>query len=433
MKRLSIWFAFLLTFVVFNSCLEDKKVKDPISETAKITNFSLKGNDTVKKYVFSINQDSLLIYNADSMPMNTRIDSLYAVIKPKFHKVYINDSIDLYKFDTLWLNFENEIRYTVVAADKKTEATYRLQINRHTVDPDTMVWEGVNSEIFSGVATDERVLLMRDTMVYITHIGGNINVRKSVDGKVWRNVAVSGLPTTIETADCYHAVSSGEKLYMTIDSTLYTSADAAKWTAVETSSTVDRLLYYMDGVLYGVIIEEGSQQLAALEGNTWNMKTTLPSSFPVGGEAVCVGLSPTRTSRVFVLGGIDAEGNCLSSTWSTENGSYWSNLSPGEPRFTPRSHAAIAQYASHLMVFGGRNTGGAVVSDEMWSKDYGMNWDTISVKMALPQMYVRRYDHSAVVTSGGMIYLVGGRASDDTQIADVWRGINYASMPGFKR
>ena len=66
---------------------------------------NLGDNDSIKgigDYAFVIDNDSMLIYNSDSIDYGTRIDSLGFVITPRFSSVYVNDTIDLYDKDKLW-------------------------------------------------------------------------------------------------------------------------------------------------------------------------------------------------------------------------------------------------------------------------------------------------------------------------------------------
>lgn len=433
MNRLTTWFVAIMAVAVLNSCLDSNKTTTEISDKAVITQFTLKGNETVESYSFTIDSDSMVIYNSDSITCGTSLDSLYAIITPTFYKVWVNDTIDLYMFDTLWMNFENPVTYTVVASDKKTEATYTLKVNRHTVDPDTMVWSGVTTEVFAGVSQSERAFHIGEKLLYMAQIDNTIIVRSSENGSIWDDVAVSGLPASVTEADMEHLVSTGTKVYLEIDNQVYSSENGTQWSKMDITGTIDRLLFFMNDNLYAVAVNSDSQQLLRLDNNTWTTISTLPTSFPTTGEAVTVAPSPTGTYRVFVVGGINAQGNYLNSVWSTENGTYWSDLTSGTNQFTPRTAAAIAQYADHIMLFGGHDAEGKIIKTEMWSKDYGMTWQSMdSTKKALPQLYVRRYGLSAVATPDGYLFLIGGRASADTQIADVWRGLHYASLPYFK-
>ena len=85
------------------------------------------------------------------------------------------------------------------------------------------------------------------------------------------------------------------------------------------------------------------------------------------------------------------------------------------------------------MVFGGVNSVLEVVEDvQLYSKDFGLTWGGPKEKSEIGDLYLPRYEHSAVVTPAGYIYLIGGRTSKETTINDVWQGLNYASLPGFR-
>ena len=86
------------------------------------------------------------------------------------------------------------------------------------------------------------------------------------------------------------------------------------------------------------------------------------------------------------------------------------------------------------MLFGGMGQSGEVVVDaQLYSKDFGLNWGEPKEKSKIGDLYVPRYGHSAVVTSSGYIYLIGGSASVGATINDVWKGMNYATLPGFRK
>ena len=79
------------------SCLDSGGTTSTmISDEAKITSFYLYSDsiEGIDDYVFTIDNDSMLIYNYDSIDYGTRIDSLSFVINPRFSSVYINDTLD---------------------------------------------------------------------------------------------------------------------------------------------------------------------------------------------------------------------------------------------------------------------------------------------------------------------------------------------------
>lgn len=435
MKNRFCLFALLLG-VCLTSCLNSSAPTGAVSEEAVITKFYLY-NDSIKgigDYAFVIDNDSMLIYNSDSIDYGTRIDSLGFVITPRFSSVYVNDTIDLYDKDKLFLDFTKEVKITVVAADEKTSADYRVRVNVHTVDPDTFIWKGVNSEVFVGRADSEKALWFEGRLLYFAMVDNDLVVNESEDGAKWNRVEVSGLD--IASMDLNYLVGTEDFIYYFADGELYKSGDGVSWTSeVITGIAVEHLLFAMNGRIFGVTDEN---RIARLDGASWTDLGRLPSGFPIYGAAVMVAPAPSCRERVFVVGGVDEGGRFLSSVWSSEDGSYWSDMTGGRELFSPRAYAALAQYGDGLMLFGGMAQMDAsdveVVEDaQLYSKDFGLTWGEPKAKSEIGDMYLPRYGHSAVVTPMGYIYLIGGRVVSESTINDVWRGLNYASLPGFRK
>lgn len=423
----------LLLMGCLTSCLEGSTSSTIVSEEAVITNFYLY-DDSIKgisDYVFLIDNDSMLIYNYDSIDYGTRIDSLGFVITPRFHAVYINDTLDFYSMSSVVLDFTKEVKITVVASDEKTSADYRVRVNVHTVDPDTFIWKGIKSEVFAGYAQTEKALWFNGKLMYFAVVDNDLVVNESVDGVAWSALA-SDLDIDFASADLNYLVGTEDFIYYFTDGELYKSADGVTWTSeVITGIAVEHLLFAMNGKIFGVTEEN---RIARLDDGMWTDLGRLPSAFPVKGAAMMVAPAPSGKERVFVVGGVDASGRLLSSIWSSEDGTYWSDMSGGKEMFSPRAYAAMAQYGGGLMLFGGVGSDDVVVKDaQLYSKDFGLNWGEPKAKSVIGDMYLPRYGHSAVVTPTGYIYLIGGRASSELSVNDVWMGLNYASLPGFKR
>ena len=437
MKRSVYFFGFLFLLFSATSCLDKGETSSTIiSDEAVITKFYLY-SDSIKdidEYVFTIDNDSMLIYNYDSIDYGTRIDSLSFVINPKFSSVYINDTLDYYNLTEVYLNFTNGVKFTVVASDKKTSADYYVKVNVHQVDPDTFIWKGVKSEVFAGDALSAKAVYFGEKLVYMAVVDNKLLLYESVNGSDWSVVEPIGV--VVEKLDVNNLLATENYLYLFVDGKLYQSVDAEVWTLIECSGKeIEYLLFAMSNKIYAVATD---RSMVRLDGAEWVDLGELPSKFPVEGGAVLVAAAPSGKERVFVVGGIDAEGNYLSSVWSSENGEYWSDMTGGKQLFTPRAYAAVAQYGGGLMLFGGvcqlEDAVVKVVEDaQIFSKDFGLTWSEPKDKSTIGDLYVPRYEHSAVVTPAGYIYLIGGRTSAEGTINDVWMGVNYASLPGFRR
>ena len=110
MKKSIYFFGMFFLMLFATSCLDNAGTSSTlISDEAKITSFYLYSDsiEGIDDYVFTIDQDSMLIYNYDSIDYGTRIDSLSFVLNPKFSSVYINDTLDYYNLTEVYLDFTN--------------------------------------------------------------------------------------------------------------------------------------------------------------------------------------------------------------------------------------------------------------------------------------------------------------------------------------
>ncbi|MFI3297498.1 MAG: DUF6242 domain-containing protein [bacterium] len=431
---------FAILIFAFSSCLT-RDLSD-YSDDAEMVTFYLYSDTTrylysdtiaeISEYTFTVDDDELLVYNSDSIDYGTRIDSLLPIIAPTFLKIYINDTIEYVISDSVYLDFTQPMTFTVYASDLKTYQTYTVNVNIHQVDPDSCVWADRNTTVFSGSSTSENVFYLNEQFSYFATVDGVLYNYISYDASEWEQNQVTDLPTSA-ASNLKHIIASDSIFYYYDNHKLYSSVDGINWSFTATAGDVDYLLFDLNSELYGV--DEINGKFVQLVNFEWIALGDVPYAFPVDGAAVFVGGSEyDGVSRGFVVGGIDESGNYLSSVWSTENGSYWSNLSLGKDYFTPRAYAAGVAYADGLMLFGGYDANGVVTTEtHLFSDDYGVTWTTAENKMIVSSAYAPRFDHSVVYDSDlGYLYLFGGRTSVGATKADIWRGYQYKQLTDFE-
>ena len=196
MKLQRIPFVLMIIVGVFMSACTDTDDSTTTSKTTTITRFYLK-NDSVtglNKTVFTIDNDSNVIYNVDSLPYLSDVDSvipsIYSAIT--LSAVYLNDTTLYTGKDTL--DFTKPVKITTIATDKKTTRTYTVKVNVHQVDPDLYEWEGIKSEIYQGATVEQKALLFSNTMHLFVKTTTEFKRYESVDGKSWTGSTVTGLP-----------------------------------------------------------------------------------------------------------------------------------------------------------------------------------------------------------------------------------------------
>lgn len=434
MKKAVIVLFFGVVVGAMLSCQETKKTT--ISEDAVIKSFYLisKHTTAAKSYVFTIDEEAKEIYNKDSMAFGIVPDSFAIVMTPTFKSAEL-DGETMYAKDTVWVDLSSERVLTVTAKDGKTKQSYKIKVNIHQVDPDSFIWRQMDMEMVE--VEESKAVMTEDGIVVLGKASGSILAAQSENGESWNALEVSGLEDAGDDLDIQHAVVHNGEICMMSGMDLYMSDQGTQWYKETTSSSIgfEHLLFSLRGDLYA--LGEGSKILK-LNGNEWEVTAELEAGFPVIGEAVCVGNSPSGLERALVMGGIDADGNYLSNVWSTENGWYWVKLNLRDSVFTPRANAAIVDYANGILMVGGEDADSLVETSYLYSLDCGMNWyrvdsmfhvDTANVKQ---ELYSRRHSTSLVADKKGNVYIIGGQNKEGI-LRDVWKGLNWGSIPGFKR
>ena len=420
-----------ITVALFVSAFTENKNDPTASSTTSITKFSLKSIKvpTLNKTVFTIDNVTSTIYNVDSLPYLSDIDSLIPTIYgATLSSVYINDTLLYSGKDTL--DFTKTVTLKSTATDKTSTQTYVVKVNVHQVNPDLYLWEGVKSEIYQGATTQQKAILFNNKLTLLVKTTTDIKLYESFNGEAWTESAVTGLPFA---SDLNGLTATKDEIVLLHEQDLYSSTNGKIWSK-KTSSAVQlhRLLFYMNDKCYALGSTDGTNTVIFQSEDyiTWENLGVIPEKFPITGFGVCVDAAPSGKMRAFLIGGKDSSGNLLSSVWSTENGSYWANLTAEKAWFPAREYASVVQYGEALMLIGGSN-GTETLTDKQWlSTDYGLTWKVANEQTKLPDLCIPRFGQSVLIDQENYIYIVGGQTSS-TFLRDVWKGRKNSSIPGF--
>ncbi|MDR1591274.1 MAG: DUF6242 domain-containing protein [Prevotellaceae bacterium] len=413
----------LLTSVCLTgvSCLNTEETG--ISSNPNIITFSLAnaGQGTFGTQTFTIDNTNNVIYNVDSLPYQSQLDSvIVTVVGESLSAVIINDSIVFTTNDTL--NLSELVTIQTVAQDGETVKTYSLDLRIHQIDPYLYIWTGINSQVYTGAVTVEKLVHFNgELLLFVDEGNDHIALHRSADGITWTASTVSGLPAAF---DIRYIVKFSEQLIALHNNVAYFSTDGQTWNTRPASGVaVSNLLFAMNDKLYA-LGGSGSALFVAEADSTLAFTGIgeLPSPFPITGAGIYVGTSQSGVPRVFVVGGKDGNGALLNTVWSSENGRYWANLASNGVPFTPREGVAVVQYDSLLMLFGGRDASG-LANDIQWvSRSFGITWTLPQDKETISSLFVPRYDAQIAVNEEKYtIFIVSGRTSVGF-IKDVWRG-----------
>lgn len=418
-----------IAFGLTTACTKEENTTT-VSSDATLSTFYVSHDSlpALKKTKFIIDNDSNIIYNTDSLPYLTPLHELTPTIYGNtLNSIVINDTTTYTGKDTI--DFTKPVTITTTATDGESTRTYIVRVCAHQIDPDLYNWQGVNSELFADpTVMQQKTVIYHKQLLHFARNATDIALFVSTDGKQWTNATVTGLPATTDL----DGIVATDSCLLAIDgNTLYQATAPTTWTARASGLPVSRLAFDMNRQLFAIGQSATMRCLfASSDLTTWNNVGNLPNDFPDSDFAVCVDAEPSGKYRAFVVGGKKSDGTILGTVWSSADGSYWANLSAAKEWFAPRYGATVVQYADQLLLIGGADDNGPRADKQWYSPDFGLTWDTVAAKDALPDLWLTRHGHSTVVDSENYIYIVGGQTAT-TILSDVWKGRKNSEAPGF--
>lgn len=433
MRKLMSSFLFLSLVLFLTSCdLDRNTTENEASTDAKITAFGIY-NDSIpalKTTYFKVDQDAKTIANEDSIEYGSPLDTCYVALRSIAGKITIGDKLYAGKKDTLRFDFRKPQDIVTVALDGETTLTYKLTVNVHHVDPDTMIWKPIVSQIIASTPLQEGSTYFNNKAFYYYKDNTGVHAQTSPKGKTWTTATVSGLDAAVNLR---HVVVYKDKVLLAHNDQLYTSTDGLAFTAQAINGVqVNHLLYTLNDKVYG--LQQVGTTLSLVESadlSTWTQIVELPSKFPIQGAAVTVCQSASGKMRVNIFGGKDVDGNLLNSMWATENNTYWANLMSGS-QLAPRTGASLLKYGKRLLLIGGKEADKVAEDKVLFSKDGSLTWDKPTSKEGDNALFVPRYNCNVIDTQTGTLILVGGQTADTDYLKDVWTALLYKAMPDFK-
>ena len=469
----------LLTIVSFSSCNWFETDTTIPSSNPSFVSLTFTKNDSVaglEKAVFSLEWDAHLndsvIVNVDSLPYLTDVSKVvanfsfysssgaYVYLTDTLGLGTISDSVGIAGKDTL--NFERVVKVKNYAADAKTSRSYPIKVNVHKVQPELYQWNKIADEIYSHSGSLQKAVYFNKT--FYLYVGTTIRnyLYTSTDGKVWidKTNELKNLPlnSSLRGINEY----KGKLYVLTDDDKIYTTADGYNWmtenvVVSDVNYRFENFLLELDGKLWSIMksgVDNTYSFATSSDGGNWVVNEKIPANFPVGDFSSLSFASRTKKSKALIVGGYTASGKLLNNIWSTENGSYWVDFSTENTTLGSLSGATIIAYDDKLLLYGGLDANGSVVSNPyMESIDEGLSWsvpDTLynrlrqmNISAAGDTTYInyapRAYqsvlnvvvDNTAKGYSDNLIYLIGGINPRASKVyKDVWVGkLNRLSFP----
>lgn len=402
-------------------CQNPNNPETVLSDNPNITTFAVQNDSfpSIKRIAFTINNDSNLIFNVDSLPFGTNLAKLRPTIYGNaLKRIVLNDTIVYTGNDTI--DFSRPVSIATTAADGKTTKTYIVRVHAYKIDPDLYNWSEVCAEIFDDLdVVQQHAIWHADEIRLFVKSASEITLFTSKNGREWKRQTVNYLPTDV---DLQTIVAKNGKLLIISDFQLYESGDGIDWAMAKTTLPVEESLFGMDDEIFAWNKIDGKRTLFASSNLAeWDTLATLPTNFPVSDYALAVDEAPSGKLRVYFAGGKSSNGTILNTIWSSENGNYWVDLTAEKGQLKPRFGTAMIQYAKGLLLIGGADNNGECTDRLLYSPDYGLSWRNVEAKATLPENWKSRHGHSVVVTPENEIVIIGGKVGELT-LSDVWTG-----------
>lgn len=375
-----------------------------------VTGFSLKADIHVLRGLdsvfFSIDLDRGMIYNADSLPKNTRITDLIPVIKYSSYissakiemeggikrtgevdyKAHPNDSID----------FTGNVKL-ILTTTTGTQRSYQLKVNVHESEPDSLCWgPSAVSKLPARTpnpAEQRTVRFKDDVITLVKEEDGTYTIANTADPATekWaQNTPLFGFTPRVRTL-----TATTDKLWiLTTDGALQSSTDGINWQA--TGRTWQNIIGAYGSHLLGLTEMSGSNGYR-YESEDGAFGGALPTGFPVDDYSDMYSYrSKWMASPVSILvGGVTATGAISSAVWAYD-GESWACLSQGAipalrgavmvPYYTYRRQSASWNYTEYstMLLLGGMTAEGILNRTTYISYDNGVNWSTAGTLLTLP-------------------------------------------------
>lgn len=286
------------------------------------------------------------IYNPDSFPYGTDISALVPDItfdNPSSVEIKVLSkddgslfkTIDYLEDDSDSIDFNNDVKMKVVAADGVTTQEYRIEVRVHRVQADSLVWATLGAHTLP--------TLLETPVAQKTVAFGDKAYCFTTDGTAY-SLGVSSAPADRwdlytfapwgDTLSVSTIVASSDTLFALCgtpdadgNQTLCRSTDGLTWTPVA-DARFAALIGVWNERLTGVSVTEAGYVHATYEAGTYTAETLVETNFPVSGYSNTIAYSDTSygTSQIYFFGGRCADNSYSGHIWAYD-GVRWAALS----------------------------------------------------------------------------------------------------------
>ena len=275
--------------------------------------------------------DSVIV-NLDSLPHQTRIDSIFPTFTLRSTSgtfLILTDSLGT-GLDTVVLTGKDTIDFTRVKSvtnypslQTAESRTYPIKVNVHQVEPELYIWEEKVRSLYTHAGDVQKVVYHNDRFLFLVSSGFNNYLYTSKNAENWSQPSIiTDLPAYVNFRDI--CIFNDKLMMVHEDAKIYESQDGLNWTgknpSVEGYSIVN-FLFVLEGNLWAIFKQTASGKYHFAEtsdGKSWYIKEEIQANFPIADFAALSFSSRTNKPKAVVLGGVSPEGKLLNTVWGVQ-------------------------------------------------------------------------------------------------------------------
>lgn len=365
---------FIPLLCMFSSCLDDKNIKE--NTNPHIERFYFNEHDHIsgiEDIVFIVDTIAGEIYNEDSVSMNCDFSKVVPVpdAYETLKSISINDKEWNYT-DTIDMN--NPIKINTVSGNKKNTASYVVTINKHTVEPDAIVWK--QNIIKENNITSIKACNYNDNIyLFFCNSSGESKIYNSTTGAEFTlvynqtNLNLNFYKSAIYNEKCYVTTADNKSIYY-IDLSNITSGFSLI-ELPENTEVVD-LWGIINNKLFATI-KSDKPEYVSYNDTMWN-----PETCNMINELTTVGSAKVNCNNtLFVISG-ELNNQLTNNVLATQDGNYWINTinQSNTSKYEPVINASASDYYDYFYLCGGRTKNGSIATS-YYSKNDGYTWQPL--------------------------------------------------------
>lgn len=441
-KQLILIQLLVLLIVTTISC--NKKTNDDENEIVvtpaivAVKNFYLQKNDSVMAKLdsvfFSIDLNTGVIFNADSLPKGIKVDKLIPVITfantmtkadLTFKKGNKGDTtVNYLTNSTDSIDFTHPVRLDVTAQDGTNTFSYIIKVNVHNLEPDSLMWTKMSTSSlpsrFENPVAQKTVYKDEKAFTLVEEYNGKYTLSycKDLNKGEWISEGIE-----IDFIPELSSFTAGNDTFWILseNNLLYTSTDGLNW--IPTNQMWVSILGSYGNSILGIKDIDGTYFHTQYPLTQNIQEYPVEPRFPVFNSSVLGVMENKWASMPFAIlaCGTTEDGDLSSAVWAYD-GNQWAVINEGV--LPAVSSPMMGRYVVYRntpqlftqrefdvwILFGGTDAEGEVNKNLYMSYDNGVHWTLAPNMMQIPE--------SLVIPSESDLIVVGYDLTAD--LAEAW-------------